>query len=108
MTLPTRYGNPCRPAAALLEKILLDPAKRSDWENQLRSKYFSASRFFPPSLLVKVDGEPGARCEERAEAALGGSGAGLQLGEHHPAGEQPHILSLSSPLSRLGCSGSQG
>ena len=36
-TLSTRYGNPCRPAAALLEKILLDPAKRSDWEKQLRS-----------------------------------------------------------------------
>ena len=88
ITLSTRYGNPCRPAAALLEKILLDPKKRGDWENQLRSNNFSPSRFFPPSLLVKVDGEPGARCEERAEAAPGGSCARLQLGEHHQAGEQ--------------------
>lgn len=42
---------------------------------------------------VEVDGEPGAGCEERAEAAAGGSCARLQLGEHHPAGQPPHLLS---------------
>jgi len=37
LVLRPMYGNPCRPAAALLEKILLEPKKRGDWENQLRS-----------------------------------------------------------------------
>jgi len=37
LVLRPMYGNPCRPAAALLEQILLDPGKRQQWENQLRS-----------------------------------------------------------------------
>ena len=86
-----------------------------------------------PPLLVQVDGEPGARCEERVEAAAGGSCARLQLGEHHKASEQqswkmPRKTDISvqkyfyvilyfatlmsnqfppAPLARLGCSGSR-
>ena len=46
---------------------------------------------------VEVDGDAGAGGEEAAEAALRGSGARLQLGEHHPAGEPLHVFLLLFP-----------
>ena len=54
---------------------------------------------------VEVDGDPGAGSEEAAEAAPGGSGARLQLGEHHPAGQPLHVLSSSFQVGMFWFSG---
>lgn len=88
MTLPTRYGNPCRPAAALLEKILLDPAKRSDWENQLRS------------MVTRVQGVR-RQLRQRLDALV------PAYNWESITQQVSHYMSFP-PLSRSGCSGSLG